>query len=112
MTLKRKTELGPAARSPKKKTKSNSSRAPTSTKSTSIPARKSSNLLGNRGFKLRDPINPLAGTVVDDILPRNDDHQGGISERERREEDNDKENSTILLDNDDILDQPDLPFTI
>lgn len=113
MTLKRKTaELGPAAHSSKKKPKSNTSRAPSSTKSTSAPARKSANLLGNRGFKLRDPMNPLAGTVVDDILPRNENQHGGTSERERREEDSDKEDSTILLDDDDVLDQPDLPFTV
>ncbi|MCJ1345548.1 hypothetical protein MMC31_003755 [Peltigera leucophlebia] len=67
---------------------------------------------GNRGFKLRDPKNPLAGTVVDDILPRVDDQHGGIRERERREEDSDKENTTISLDDDDILDQPDLPFKV
>ena len=101
MTVKRKTESGPAARSPKKKAKSNSSRAPSSTKSTSNPPRKSANLLGNRGFKLRDPKNPLAGTVVDDILPSVDDQHGGIRERERREEDSDKENATISLDDDD-----------
>ncbi|MCJ1344549.1 hypothetical protein MMC31_002752 [Peltigera leucophlebia] len=89
-----------------------SSRAPSSTKSTSKPPRKSANLLGNSGFKLRDPKNPLAGTVVDDILPRVDDQHGGIRERKRREEDIDKENDTISLDDDDILDQPDLPFTV
>lgn len=55
---------------------------------------------------------PLSGTVVDDILPRVEDQRGGIAESGRREKDSDKENTTISLDGDDILDQPDLPFTV
>lgn len=49
-------------------------------------------------------------TVVADILPRVDDQYDGIRERERREENIDKENTTISLDDDDVIDQPDLPF--
>lgn len=110
MTGKRKAQPGPAARSPRKKTKSNSSRS--STKSTSKPPRKSSNLLENCGFKLSDPRNPLAGTVVDDILPIIYDQRGRIGQTERGEEESNKENTKISLDDDEVLDLPDLPFKI
>lgn len=112
MTVKQKTKSGLTARSPKKKVKSNSSRAFSSTKSTTNLLQKSANLLKNCGFKLQDFKNLLAGTVLDVILPRVDDQHSGIRERDIREEDSDKENTTISLDYDDILDQSDLLFIV
>lgn len=74
---KRKPEPGPAARSPKKKPKTTSSRSNASTKSSSKSSQKPAGLLENRAFKIWDPANPLAdplaGTVVDDLLPQVED---------------------------------------
>lgn len=113
---KRKPEPGPAARSPKKKPKTTASRSNASTKSSSKSSQKPAGLLENRSFKIWDPANPLAGTVVDDLLPQVEDEirsSSGRSERQqRRQEESDREHSTILIDDDDILDVPNLPFTV
>lgn len=112
---KRKPELGPAARSPKKKTKTSSSRSSASTKPSSKSSRKPAGLIENRPFRLRDPANPLAGTVVDDLLPQveNERERSWRSEgRQRRQYESNRENNTILPDDDDVLDVPDLPFTV
>lgn len=113
---KRKSESGPAARSPKKKPKTTSSRSNASTKSSSKSSQKPASLLENRAFKLRDPANPLASTVVDDLLPQVEDEirssSGRFERQQRRQEESEREHSTILPDDDDVLDVPNLPFTV
>lgn len=108
---KRKSEPGPAARSPKKKSKTSS--RPTSNKSSARSSQKTE----NRAFRLWDPANPLAGTVVDDFLSHIEDEIRSSSgrfegQRQRQEESNREHKSTIVPDDDDVLDIPDLPFTV
>lgn len=57
----------------------------------------------------------LAGTVVGDLLPQVENEREGswrLEGRQRRQDKSDRENSTVLSDDDDILDVPDLPFTV
>lgn len=49
---------------------------------------------------------------MDDILPLINDQRGGIRETEKDEEESDEENTTITLDDNEVLDLPNLPFTV